>query len=301
MRRPNRTRTPRRRFPAVLATAVTLGVLTSGCTSDEPDDDAAAPATPAAPTETTSPASTQPTSEAAQSTPLTSATTSTQTPPADTTSSAPPSSPSASAPPDSPDSGATGDDSSAARAHRSLIPKAKLPGFNEQWVWDGAETLRSGGRTPPGVCLQASLTAIGGFAEARRDYTSSLSADAHATVLSAVFPDPQTTRTAVSVLSAWQDRCQRYATQELGYRDVRVTETETEPTRVGPGVHWLVSHLPGPDRESRWFDAEGYVVDGDTLTYVVIRVAGQDYNYEAGQSPVEQTLRVAGKRLQRTR
>jgi hypothetical protein len=182
-----------------------------------------------------------------------------------------------------------------------LIPKSKLPGFNEQWVWDGAETLRNGGRTPPGVCLQASLTAIGGFAEARRDYTSSLSADAHATVLAVVFPDPQTTRTAVSVLSAWQDRCQRHATQELGYRDVRVTETETAPTRVGPGVHWLVSHLPGPDRESRWFDAEGYVVDGDTLTYVVIRVAGQDYNYEAGQSPVEQTLRVAGKRLQRTR
>jgi hypothetical protein len=128
-----------------------------------------------------------------------------------------------------------------------------------------------------------------------------LSADADATVLSVVFPDVQTTRTAVSVLTAWQDRCQRYATQELGHRDVRLSQTDEVSTRVGSGVHWLVTYGPGPDADSQWFDAEGYVVDGDTLTYVVIRVAGQDYNYAAGRSPIEQALRVAGKRLQRTR
>lgn len=176
-----------------------------------------------------------------------------------------------------------------------------MPGLNESWVWDGARTRRDGGPTPPGACLQASLTAIGGFAEARRDYTSTLSSGADATVLSVVFPDVQTTRTAVSVLTAWQGRCKRHATRELGHADVGVTAPETLATAVGPGTHWMVTYGPGPDQDMQWFDAEGYVVDGDTLTYVVIRVASQDYNYPAGQTPVEQALRVAGERLQRTR
>jgi hypothetical protein len=37
------------------------------------------------------------------------------------------------------------------------------------------------------------------------------------------------------------------------------------------------------------------------MTYVVVRVAGQDYNFPPGRSPVELALEVAGERLARTR
>jgi hypothetical protein len=151
------------------------------------------------------------------------------------------------------------------------------------------------------VCLQTSLSAIGGFAEARRDYTSSLSEDAEATVNSVVFPDTRTATNVASVLGAWQQRCRGYAVRELGLTGVRVSGVDTVPTRVGDGVHWLVTHGPAPEADSQWFDAEGYMVDGDTLTYVVIRVAGQDYNYEPGRSPIERALRQAGARLEQTR
>jgi hypothetical protein len=181
------------------------------------------------------------------------------------------------------------------------LPKATLPGFNETWVWDQATTTRGPGRRPPGVCLQTSLTAIGGFAEARRDYTSSLSEDADATVNSVVFPDSQTATNVAAVLGAWQQRCRRHATRELALNDVQASAVDTVATRVGDGVHWLVTYGPAPDPESQWFDAEGYVVDGDTLTYVVIRVAGQDYNYAAGRSPIERALRQAAARLEQTR
>jgi hypothetical protein len=145
------------------------------------------------------------------------------------------------------------------------------------------------------------MTAIGGFAEARRDYSSSQSADADATMISVVFPDTQTARTSVTVLDAWQRACRKHAVRELGLDDVRVSAVDTVPTAAGAGVHWLVTYGPGPDADSQWFDAEGYVVDGDTLTYVVIQVAGQDYNYEVDRSPIEKALRQAGSRLVRTR
>ncbi len=145
------------------------------------------------------------------------------------------------------------------------------------------------------------MIAIGGFAEARRDYSSSLTDEAGATVISVVFPDAETARSAVSVLAAWQQRCAAYAEDELGRTRVRVSSAEQVRTVVGPATHWLVTHGPAPGRGSSWFDAEGYVVDGDTLTYTVIRVVSQDYSYPAGRSPIEETLLVAGARLARTR
>ena len=58
------------------------------------------------------------------------------------------------------------------------------------------------------------------------------------------------------------------------------------------------SPTAGPRRPRlSWLQAEGFVRDGDTLTYLVMTTAGQDYNYEAGQEPMAQALGVAAKRL----
>jgi hypothetical protein len=149
--------------------------------------------------------------------------------------------------------------------------------------------------------MRSSLLAIGGFVEARRDYSSTLSADASATMLSVVFPDLLTARTATSVLASWQQKCRTHATRTLGLDDVNVSSVATTPTTVGDGRHWLVTYGPGPDPDTGWFNAEGYVVDGDTLTYVVMVLAGQDYNYEPCGEPIARAIVAAGSRLEQTR
>ncbi|MBA3309378.1 MAG: hypothetical protein H0U28_04850 [Nocardioidaceae bacterium] len=193
-------------------------------------------------------------------------------------------------------------DSPPVRARQVLIPKSRLPGFNEQWVWDHASTRRGPGEQPPGVCLQSSLTAIGGVVEYRRSYSSSLSRRDTAVQVGVVFPDEQTATTAVDVLRAWQQRCDAHATEEGDLLRVQVSAVRTVRTKVGAGEQWMVTYRPVPgEPDSVWFNAEGYVRDGDTLTYLVIRSAGQDYNYPSGAEPIDNALRTAGRYLLKTR
>lgn len=269
-----------------LSTVTAVAALTlAGCTEDPATDTTRSPAgtTSSATTSATDSASSQPaTSEPATSQP---STTKRSGPPPATTS-------------------PTGDpsDSPLARAREALIPKSRFPGFNAQWVWDEASTRRGPGEQPPGVCLQSSLTAIGGVVEYRRSYSSSLSRRDFAVHLSVVFPDEQTATTAVDVLQAWQGRCETHATEADGLKRVSVSSARSVTTKVGTGEQWMVTYRPVPgEPDSVWFNAEGYVRDGDTLTYLVIRSAGQDYNYPAGGEPVDVGLRTAGRYLLNTR
>ncbi|MGH3470891.1 MAG: hypothetical protein ACRDPG_02435 [Nocardioidaceae bacterium] len=149
--------------------------------------------------------------------------------------------------------------------------------------------------------MRASLTAIGAVHEVRRDFSSHLSKLDRATQITAVFPDEHTAITAADVLGAWQQGCASHA-QSMGLKHVAVHAPEQLQTPVGPAEDWMVTFRPVPQgRTASWWNAEGFVRDGDTLTYLVIVSAGQDYDYPTGQQPMERALAVAGLALKRSR
>lgn len=191
-----------------------------------------------------------------------------------------------------------GGNSLPGRARKSRIPAASLPGFNDEWVWQQAASGPGPSEHLPGLCLRSSLTAIGAVAEHRTDFTSDLSDTESAVQLTAVLPDEQTAQTASDVLLTWQGDCDNHARSELGLKGVEVGSPEETPTDVGPAVHWLSTYGPVEgDPDAAWFVAEGFVSDGDTLTYLVMTSVGQDYSYPPGSTPIERSLQVAADAL----
>ena len=271
-------RRPRRLAAVVLALTV-AGTLSSCDSSDDSGaTDTAGPTTEAqAPT------------EAEQTTPATE--------PSDTTEPAE-DSPSVSPAPTS------HDNSPLRRAKQSQVPLADLPGFNADWTWDKASG-KAGPRPPsPGQsrCMQASLTAIGGVVEYSTAYTVAGDSEDEAVLTTAVFPDEHTAQLAESVLASWQKKCRAYMSRQPDVDQVAVTGDRVTKTAVGPAHSRLVGFGPVKgDPDSGYFNGEGYVRDGDVISYLVMHNVGQDYNYEEGQEPVQLGLQAAAEALERTR
>lgn len=192
--------------------------------------------------------------------------------------------------------------SSAERAKASQIPASELPGFNDTWTWKIASEGDGEGESPPSLCMLSSLNSIGAASTYRTDYKHPGDKSARATVITAVFPDQHTATLAKTVLRSWHAQCLQRLKKELKYQRAKVSKIYTDSTDVGPGEQWLSSFGPVPDNpDDTWFQGEGFVEDDDTLSYIVIVNAGQDYNYEVGQQPVDLALVVAGTHLKDSR
>jgi len=287
----------RRRTPggltasAAVVVCLALGACTAEPATDDPETTATGSPTsdPAASTTSASPSTTveESTTSQSRSTPST-------TTPSTTTPGATSQTPTATTP-TPPASSAAG------RARAAQIKAAELPGFNVQWVWDRHRTFRGPGRKLPPVCSVTSLISIGGSVAYRTDYGSSLSTDAAAIQVTAVFPDEQTASTAEQILVAWHDRCQQRVDRQ-GLEDAEVSAISEIPTDVGPGRRWMTTYRPVPgEPDSTWFNAEGFVRSADMITYLVIRSAGQDYNYPRGKEPIDKALEVAARYLRTQR
>jgi hypothetical protein len=188
--------------------------------------------------------------------------------------------------------------SAAKRAKKSQIPASEMPGLNDTWTWKVA----SEGESPPSRCMLSSLSSIGAASTYRTDYNHPGVRTARATVITAVFPDQHTAVLAKTVLRSWHAECEHRLKKELGYERVSVSDIQTDATDVGPGEQWLSMFGPVPDDpDASWFQGEGFVEDGDTLTYIVIVNVGQDYNYENGQQPMDLALVAAGQHLEASR
>lgn len=266
---------------AVVGLSLALGACTARPATDDPETTATGSPTsdPAASTTSAPPSTTVEESTTSQSGSTPSATTETPT----ATTPTPPAS------------------SAAGRARAAQIKAAELPGFNVQWVWDRHRTIRGPGRQPPPVCGVTSMISIGGSVAYRTDYGSSRSTDADAVQVTAVFPDEQTASTAEQILVAWHDRCQQRVDRQ-GLEDAEVSAISEIPTDVGPGRRWMTTYRPVPgEPDSVWFNAEGFVRSADMITYLVIRNAGQDYNYPRGKEPIDIALKVAARYLRTQR
>lgn len=188
--------------------------------------------------------------------------------------------------------------SSPHRAAQAQIPGAKLPGFNAQWHWDRVGRLHD--LVSP--CMRSTLVSIGAVNQAGRTFSSSGGASTdEAAQLTGVFPDEHTAITAAAVLTAWHDKCAKNAASD-GLKHVGVSDLRDVPTPVGTGHQWMLTYRPVAGQpNATWFVSQGFVRDGDTITWLVYVNAGQDYNYPAGAEPIDGALAVAGRYLQRSR
>jgi hypothetical protein len=196
------------------------------------------------------------------------------------------------------------DDSSTSRARQAAVPRSKLPGLNDQWVWNTSRGASGPPADSPGtsVCMRATMTAIGGVAEYSTVYRQKGVPEDESVLTTAVFPDERTAQMAESVLSTWLSKCASRAAKQPGVDRTKVSEDNPVSTVVGTGHQRLVSFGPAQgDPDSGYFNGEGYVRDGDVISYLVIHSVGQDYDYPAGAQPVDLGLKVAAQYLKRTR
>ena len=153
----------------------------------------------------------------------------------------------------------------------------------------------------PSVCMQSSLTAIGGV-----DASTAPTSTARSMTTRGPSSRPRSSPTSRPPQTPSRSsrpgrrKCAKQA-KSLGLKKVQVSQDQRGPRpSPDPGEQWLVTYRPVPgDPDSAWLQAEGFVRDGDTLTYLVMTTAGQDYNYEAGQEPMAQALGVAGETVDR--
>ena len=272
---------PHRLAAATLALAMAAAL--SACNNDTPGDGAAAG--PTQRSESTTPAT-------ESTAPSTTSETSTSEPTESTTSSAASPTPT------------THDNSSVRRAKKAQVALADMPGFNADWVWDRAAG-RSGIRPESPAssrCMRASLTAIGGVVEYSTAYTVAGDAEDEAVLTTAVFPDERTATMAESVLASWLGKCRAYLSHQPRIDSVAVTDDRALSTSVGTGHHRLIGFGPVEgDPDSQYFNGEGYVRDGDVLSYLVMHSIGQDYNYADDQEPVVLGLQQAADALRASR
>ena len=194
------------------------------------------------------------------------------------------------------------DDSPPSRARRAQIARTAMPGFNDSWRWDSASRSRDTTRATPSLCARSSLVAIGAVTQVATTFRTTASGDDVAYQVTGVFPDLQTATTAEKVLVAWLDQCQDYAVKATDFDRVSALPWSARPTRVGRAFSRLVTAGPVPGApDDTVFSGEGYVRDGDTITYLVLRNIGQDYNYDEGAQPVQVALSVAGRVLLHSR
>ncbi len=190
-------------------------------------------------------------------------------------------------------------DSTAERARQAQIPPAQLPGVDAQGAWETRAAGPGPGPDMPSVCLRSSLTAIGAVSEYRTDFAGPPSGTQTAVQMTAVFPDAQPAATAADVIESWRRTCSAHASADLGLGSARVTQVGAVSTPVGAGYRWLVTYRTGT-ADAEWSQAEGFVTDNDTMTYLVLRSAGRGGD-GPGASPIDRALAVAGRFLEQSR
>ena len=177
-----------------------------------------------------------------------------------------------------------------------LLTAREVPGFNAEFRWKDGRTRNGEGVTPIGTCQRFSMTSIGAERTVVRTYKPGPK-QSHdvAGELVASFPDETTARRAFEVLKSWRARC---ADKLPGRQLRRVGRLQDVPVKTGTGAWYLLTYGPvAGDPDSVWFDAQGITLVGSRIAVVKLAVAGQDYNYEAGQEPMVTAVKRAAAKL----
>jgi len=175
-----------------------------------------------------------------------------------------------------------------------------MPGFNAEFRWKDGRTQNGEPAKRFGTCQRFPMTSIGAERTVVRTYVPGPK-QSHdlAGELVASFPDEMTARRAFEVLKYWRARC---AGELPGQELRRVGRLQDVPlgrgSGTGIGAWYLLTYGPvASDPDAVWFDAQGIALVGSRIAVVKLAVAGQDYNYEAGQEPMVTAVKRAAAKL----
>jgi hypothetical protein len=178
-----------------------------------------------------------------------------------------------------------------------LLGAADVPGFNDEFRWKDGRTSSTEPRALFGTCQRFALTSIGATAVEHRTFVPASPGPGsdQAAELVAEFPDSTTARRAFAVLKSWRASC---ADRLKNREHVRVGALQDVAVDGGTAGWYLVNYGPVPDdQDALYFDAQGMAVVGTRIAMVEMILAGQDYDYEAGQEPMVTALQRAAARL----
>ncbi len=283
------TRTRVLTSPVVAALAAALALTASACTS-QPNSVHQAAASPTAEQTTQSP----PPSTAAPST-LTESPS--PTPPSTTESTEPETESEPEQTPSEPASVQPPPQGSSPEA--MLLRAAEVPGLNAQQSWKTIGTAHAEKPQPVWACQVTDFSSIGATDVWVRRFVGQPGGGDSAKARSAVitFADPQSAARAFAVLRSWGDRCEDQLKQK--HKRVRVDASPT-PIDVSSGdAEWRLA-IYGPvkgDPNAGFFDATGYVKNGDRISLVSMVNVGQDYNYPPGHEPIVGAVQNAATKL----
>lgn len=170
-----------------------------------------------------------------------------------------------------------------------------MPGLNKSFSWR-VESTRMRERRLFATCEKFDMTSIGAMRVAVREYQpAGRGSGATAGNLVASFPDVKTAMRAYEVLKSWRGQCE----EELStYDDREIGNLKPVRTSQGVGNWYLLTYGPVPRKPGLgYFDAQGIVRVGKTISWLEIRVASQDYNYPAGREPMVGAVRASASKI----
>ena len=180
-----------------------------------------------------------------------------------------------------------------------LLPASELPGLNDQWRWQEQSTARDDGQNLPSSCMVSGFRSIGATGIYRRDYTGPGNTG-FATNMVARFADAQSARRTFMIWLAWHEGCEQRLQQSGDWspRRIEVSDAFRVPTSRGQALWWMASYGPVEgEPDLQYFEPNGVLRVGRTISLVVERTAGQDYNYPPGTEPVVLALKASADRL----
>ena len=230
--------------------------------------------------------------------------------PSDTTSPAEPETSTSPAESETPDEESTSPQAtkqpvSAARTLADLpLSAAQVPGFNEDYSWTaGSRSMREGSR-PFGTCQKFALTSIGAEKVTVRRYKPAPRlSDTTSTArnLVASMPDERTAKRVYEVLKSWRGQCNEklrgHDMSEIGKLQPVDLPAEIRPATASADWYLLTYGPAKGEPDAGYFDAQGMVRVGETISMLRMRLIGQDYNYEPGQEPMVGAVRASAVKL----
>ena len=181
----------------------------------------------------------------------------------------------------------------------ALLSASEVPVDASGDAWTAGPVARGRRIAIASACQRAPLVSIGVTDLRQRRYDNP--APGHVLHTVAAFADDDSARRAYAVLEVWLRDCAKTLSEQS-------KQPGTMPTRLSdvatPGLAGWAAVFYGPARghpNAGVIEAHAIVVDDETLSWLVYRSIGQDYNYEAGQAPPEQAAPVMAQRLRTLR
>jgi hypothetical protein len=267
--------------PGRWAAAVVLPlVLLAACGNDDPEEPDPTAGTPSETTDAT----TEPTTEAPEE-PTTEPTTELPEEPTTEPTTEPTSDP-PEEPTTEPTPEPTDDPTSPATGLASALLTADTLPAPAGISWGPGTVKRGTGAADISVCQRprVKLSSIGATKGAHVRVRSRSVSARHVV---ARFPDARSATLGYGVLEAWLGQCEEHG-RARGFFTVNAPDGYTSADGGDAAGRALVFYGPVPDDPSAAFiEPQALVRVGDTLSWVVWKQIGQDYNYEEGQSPPE--------------